>query len=34
MVDTDFLIVGVGPAGAALACFLGQNGTTLVPLDY
>lgn len=26
MIDTDFLVVGVGPAGAALACFLGQNG--------
>ncbi|KAL1865012.1 hypothetical protein Daus18300_007359 [Diaporthe australafricana] len=25
-VQTEFLIVGAGPAGAALACFLGQNG--------
>lgn len=25
-VQTDFLIVGAGPAGAALAAFLGQNG--------
>lgn len=25
-VQTDFLIVGAGPAGAALACCLGQNG--------
>ncbi|KAF5621099.1 phenol 2-monooxygenase [Fusarium tjaetaba] len=26
IVDTDILIVGAGPAGAALASFLGQNG--------
>ncbi|KAJ5970240.1 uncharacterized protein N7479_000158 [Penicillium vulpinum] len=25
-VDTEFLIVGAGPAGAALACFLGSHG--------
>ena len=25
-VQTDFLTVGAGPAGAALAAFLGQNG--------
>lgn len=25
-VQTDFLVVGAGPAGAALATFLGQNG--------
>lgn len=25
-VDTEFLIVGAGPAGAALACFLGSYG--------
>jgi NADPH-dependent 2,4-dienoyl-CoA reductase/sulfur reductase-like enzyme len=25
-VETDLLIVGAGPAGAALACFLAQNG--------
>lgn len=25
-VDTDFLIVGAGPAGASLACFLGKHG--------
>jgi hypothetical protein len=32
MIDTDFLVVGVGAAGAALACFLGQNGATLEDL--
>ncbi|KAJ5675027.1 FAD binding domain-containing protein [Penicillium maclennaniae] len=26
VVDTEFLIVGAGPAGAALACFLGSHG--------
>jgi FAD binding domain len=25
-IETEYLIVGAGPAGAALACFLGQNG--------
>lgn len=25
-VKTEFLVVGAGPAGAALASFLGQNG--------
>lgn len=25
-VQTEFLVVGAGPAGAALASFLGQNG--------
>lgn len=25
-IKTDFLVVGAGPAGASLACFLGQNG--------
>ncbi|CAG7939947.1 unnamed protein product [Penicillium nalgiovense] len=25
-IDTEFLIVGAGPAGAALACFLGSHG--------
>jgi len=25
-IDTEFLIVGAGPAGAALACFLGSYG--------
>lgn len=24
--DVDFLVVGMGPAGASLACFLAQNG--------
>jgi hypothetical protein len=26
LVDTEFLIVGAGPAGASLACFLGSYG--------
>ncbi|KAJ9148685.1 Phenol 2-monooxygenase [Pleurostoma richardsiae] len=26
VVVTDFLIIGAGPAGASLGCFLGQNG--------
>lgn len=26
IVDTEFLVVGAGPAGAALACFLGSYG--------
>lgn len=25
-VETEFLIVGCGPAGASLACFLGSHG--------
>lgn len=29
-VDTDFLIVGAGPAGASLGCFLGKYGKALV----
>lgn len=28
-VDAEFLIVGAGPAGAALACFLGSHGMYL-----
>lgn len=28
-VDTDFLIVGAGPAGASLGCFLGKYGREL-----
>lgn len=24
--ETDVLVVGTGPAGASLACFLAQNG--------
>lgn len=27
-VSTDYLIVGTGPAGASLACFLAQHGNT------
>jgi len=27
IVKTDLLIVGAGPAGAALACFLASHGT-------
>lgn len=26
-IEVDFLIVGAGPAGASLACFLGKYGT-------
>lgn len=26
VVETDFLVVGVGPAGSSMAAFLGQNG--------
>lgn len=26
LIKTDLLIVGAGPAGASLACFLGQHG--------
>lgn len=29
MLKTDFLIVGAGPAGASLACFLGAHGMDL-----
>src|SRR5699024_5676550 len=25
-INTEFLIIGAGPAGAALACFLGSHG--------
>lgn len=32
IVETDFLIVGAGPAGASLACFLGQNGEDVVSM--
>lgn len=28
-IETEFLIVGTGPAGAALACFLGSHGKRL-----
>lgn len=27
-VDTEFFIVGAGPAGASLACFLASHGTS------
>jgi NADPH-dependent 2,4-dienoyl-CoA reductase/sulfur reductase-like enzyme len=27
-VETDLLIIGAGPAGASLACFLAQHGET------
>lgn len=26
VIETDLLIVGAGPAGASLACFLGDHG--------
>jgi hypothetical protein len=29
IIETDLLIVGAGPAGAALACFLASYGTLL-----
>jgi ribulose 1,5-bisphosphate synthetase/thiazole synthase len=29
--ETEFLIVGAGPAGASLACFLASHGTYLFP---
>lgn len=29
IIDTDLFIVGAGPAGAGLACFLGSFGRTL-----
>lgn len=28
IVETDLLVIGAGPAGAALACFLAQHGRT------
>lgn len=28
-IDTEILIVGAGPAGAALACFLGSYGESI-----
>lgn len=31
-VETDFLVVGCGPAGASLACFLGSHGAYKAPL--
>jgi hypothetical protein len=32
-VSTDYLIVGTGPAGASLACFLAQHGKTKTALN-
>lgn len=29
-IETEFLIVGTGPAGGALACFLGSHGRRLL----
>jgi ribulose 1,5-bisphosphate synthetase/thiazole synthase len=28
VVETDFLVVGAGPAGSSMGSFLGQNGKT------
>ena len=28
VIETDLLIIGAGPAGASLACFLGNYGMT------
>jgi NADPH-dependent glutamate synthase beta subunit-like oxidoreductase len=28
-ISTHYLIVGTGPAGASLACFLAQHGNTI-----
>lgn len=36
-VETDFLVVGCGPAGASLACFLGSHGaykSSLLPRTW
>lgn len=29
IVETDFLVIGAGPAGSSMGSFLGQNGKTL-----
>lgn len=29
LIETDVLIVGAGPAGASLGCFLGYNGNLM-----
>lgn len=29
VIETDLLIVGAGPSGAALACFLGHHGESM-----
>jgi hypothetical protein len=34
MVETDLLIVGAGPAGASLACFLAQHGECKNPFQH
>jgi 2-polyprenyl-6-methoxyphenol hydroxylase-like FAD-dependent oxidoreductase len=33
IVETPFLIVGAGPAGASLACFLASHGLTGIMLS-
>jgi 2-polyprenyl-6-methoxyphenol hydroxylase-like FAD-dependent oxidoreductase len=33
MLSTDFLIIGAGPAGASLACFLGRHSLTGIMLS-
>ena len=30
VIETDFLIVGTGPAGGALACFLASHGLNII----
>ena len=31
VIETDFLIVGTGPSGGSLACFLASHGGQLIP---
>jgi ribulose 1,5-bisphosphate synthetase/thiazole synthase len=33
ILETDLLIVGAGPAGASLACFLAQHGEQYLALE-